>query len=56
VSRPQNTSTPKQPHDPAHFLKQKKCRVRILNAMVAGFFGFYVLRLKPEGFMGKTDV
>jgi hypothetical protein len=35
---------------------RRKCRVRILNAMVAGFFGFYVLRLKPEGFMGKTDV
>ncbi|QBJ16149.1 hypothetical protein EYD00_22550 [Agrobacterium sp. 33MFTa1.1] len=33
-----------------------KYQVRIMNVMVAGFFGFIVLRLKPEGFMGKTDV
>ncbi|CUX56142.1 conserved hypothetical protein [Agrobacterium genomosp. 13 str. CFBP 6927] len=56
MSKPRSAPSLKQPHDPAHFLKQKKYRVRILNAMVAGFFGFYVLRLKPEGFMGKTDV
>ncbi|EPR19243.1 hypothetical protein L903_17945 [Agrobacterium sp. JL28] len=30
--------------------------MRILNAKVAGFFGFIVLGLKFEGFMGKTDV
>jgi len=27
-----------------------------MNVKVAGFFGVIVLRLKLEGFMGKTDV
>ena len=56
VSKPQSTPSRKQRLTRPVLLKQEKCRVRILNAMVAGFFGFIVLGLKFEGFMGKTDV
>lgn len=44
------------PQQPVFSLQYGKYQVGFMNVKVAGFFGFIVLRLKLERFMGKTDV